>query len=557
MIDWVVMTLVASTLLMLAVLLVRRPVMAMFGPRIAYALWALPALRLVLPALPGWQALFVPVAFIHPGLPWTVGIVDPATAFEMTGGAPREMTVGHPEAMTGGHFADVSVEVTGAPYLAEPWLPGLAEIAVAVWLAGAVLWLGWQLLRYRLYVRRALEEATLLTRTGGTEVFVSAGVTGPVAAGIRRPLILLPADFTARYTPAEQRQALLHEGAHHDRGDLLANLVALGGVALHWWNPIAHLAYRAFRTDQELACDATVLAGAAAGERAAYGSAVLKSACTATPAAACALRHKTELKQRIGMMKPRRRGALRLAAGAATVAALIGGGLLVTAAGMAPPEPAPPGPPMAPEPIAFVMPPVPIRPAALAAPVPAAAPVAPALPAASVVPALPAASVAPALPATVATPAAPAAPPAPAGVAPARRVVVRTVHGRDGAVLTEDFIGADIEREVEAALAEAGFGDGDRSHPVRVVINRQGRNIAIAADGVDAVELAECITRVRTGRGLTVTTCSPGAVSVETVDVGDALRRAREEIAGSRHLSDEQRRRALAGIDAAIAGSRE
>ena len=61
--------------------------------------------------------------------------------------------------------------------------------------------------------------------------------------------------FARRFTPAEQRLALAHELAHHRRGDLFADLAALLVLALHWFNPIAHRAYRAFRVDQEQACD--------------------------------------------------------------------------------------------------------------------------------------------------------------------------------------------------------------------------------------------------------------------------------------------------------------
>ena len=144
-------------------------------------------------------------------------------------------------------------------------------------------------------------------------VYLSPAVSGPMAAGIFKRRIFLPLDFRTRYTPAEQRLALLHEGAHHDRGDLIANFAGLAVVALHWWNPVAHIAWRAFRADQELACDATVLAGDA--DRAAYGSAVLKSACDRAPTAACAMNQKRQLKQRITMMKTTPMGARRRAAG--------------------------------------------------------------------------------------------------------------------------------------------------------------------------------------------------------------------------------------------------
>ena len=48
-------TLLMTALLIAAVLLLRRPAAAWLGPRFAYALWLLPALRLVLPPLPGGE----------------------------------------------------------------------------------------------------------------------------------------------------------------------------------------------------------------------------------------------------------------------------------------------------------------------------------------------------------------------------------------------------------------------------------------------------------------------------------------------------------------------
>ena len=52
----VAQALIASSLLMLLVLVLRDPVRRAFGPSVAYALWALPVLRLFLPPLPGdWR----------------------------------------------------------------------------------------------------------------------------------------------------------------------------------------------------------------------------------------------------------------------------------------------------------------------------------------------------------------------------------------------------------------------------------------------------------------------------------------------------------------------
>jgi hypothetical protein len=54
---------------------------------------------------------------------------------------------------------------------------------------------------------------------------------------------------------------LAHERAHLRRGDLLVNALAVAWLSLSWFNPLAHWAFGRMRFDQDLACDATVLAG--------------------------------------------------------------------------------------------------------------------------------------------------------------------------------------------------------------------------------------------------------------------------------------------------------
>lgn len=49
--TWLLDTLLATGGLIALVLVLRRPVARLFGPGLAYALWALPLLRLMLPPL--------------------------------------------------------------------------------------------------------------------------------------------------------------------------------------------------------------------------------------------------------------------------------------------------------------------------------------------------------------------------------------------------------------------------------------------------------------------------------------------------------------------------
>jgi len=333
--PWIVQTLIASTLLMAIVLMLRAPVARAFGARAAYALWLLPVLRMVLPPLPGWRMLAVPVVYLGSKDRQVVGLVDPATAATMVheivrADAARAIPALAPVAPP--MPVQMLVDPQPAPLLAGVgWVP----LLLAVWLGGAALWFGWQMIRYRVFLNRAMRGARPLTRECGIDVLLSDHVDGPVAAGVFRRRIFLPGDFMTRYSAEERRLALVHEAAHHDRFDVQANLLGLLVLALHWWNPLAHRAYRAFRSDQELACDATVLADARPGDRMAYGSAMLKSASARMPGVACALSHKAQLKQRIVMMARKPMGASRLLLGGVIAVAAIGGGLLLTASGSA------------------------------------------------------------------------------------------------------------------------------------------------------------------------------------------------------------------------------
>jgi bla regulator protein BlaR1 len=316
MIGWMVQALVATSLLLLLVMALRGPVARAFGPRAAYALWALPALRMILPPLPGWHMLAVPVWH------WNaehkiVGLVVPSTAERLAAEAPLPL-----------------IETAPTHVVTIPW----PMLLVTLWLGVALVWFGWQMLRYRAFLGRALDSSRRLSRECGIDILISKQVDGPVAAGVLRRRIFLPDDFMTRYAPAERRLALLHEAAHHDRRDLLANLAALAVLALHWWNPLAYRAYRLFRADQELACDATVLADVGKADRHAYGSAVVKSVSARMPGVACALSHKAELKSRLRAMASAPIGKSKLWLGAALAVGLVGTGLLVTASGQAAPQ---------------------------------------------------------------------------------------------------------------------------------------------------------------------------------------------------------------------------
>jgi len=140
--------------------------------------------------------------------------------------------------------------------------------------------------------------------------------------------------FEYRYSPAEQELALSHELVHHRRGDLIWNSAGLVVLALNWFNPIAYFAFRAFRADQELACDA-LITRRLPDRRHDYASALIKSASRPGQIAACPLNSADQLKRRLKMMKTHRASKSRSLSGAIALSLLILSGLGLSAPGFA------------------------------------------------------------------------------------------------------------------------------------------------------------------------------------------------------------------------------
>lgn len=285
--SWLVGNLLVASLLVAAVLVIRRPVARLFGPRAAYALWLAPALRLIMPPLP--QLIDSP--------PVVAG-----------GEAVRWMLI------TGERAAPAA---------------GLPLLLIA-WAVGAGLVLGHYLLAHHRFLARALAEGQQFEALDvSIDIVATPAVDGPVATGLFYPLILVPADFVARFTSEQQQFALWHEQLHHRRGDLWASAAALVAAALLWFNPLAYLALGAFRRDMESACDAALLARAGRTAAPAYAETILRCAARPVPRSLCALTSIDELKGRLTMLNMNH-GMMRKAAGMMLAGGLVVGGLIAT-----------------------------------------------------------------------------------------------------------------------------------------------------------------------------------------------------------------------------------
>ena len=244
---WLFDTLVYTGLLIALVLLLRRPVARWFGAQLAYALWCLPLLRLLLPPIT------LPAALAPAG------------------------AVGPPPAAM-----PVSVSALPAPSAAEAvaapvgfdWTAFAMQWAVILWLGGAALFLLCRGYGYWRMRRRLLADAVPVGEAGRVRLVETPAVSAPVAFGVADKVIALPPRFMAKADIHSRDMALAHELAHHRGHDLVANIAAQPLLALHWFNPLAWWGWRAMRCDQEAACDARVVAGRARAERAAYAQVI-------------------------------------------------------------------------------------------------------------------------------------------------------------------------------------------------------------------------------------------------------------------------------------------
>jgi beta-lactamase regulating signal transducer with metallopeptidase domain len=162
-----------------------------------------------------------------------------------------------PTAAVAGLFPSLA-ETTRTGIAAEPLGTGLALKLLLAWMVGAALLTGVMVLQEYAFRRRAAQ-----------------GQAGPAVMGALWPRLVLPADFADRFSVRERDLILLHERTHIRRGDPVANLIVVGCRVVGWCNPMIHLGAAFARIDQELACDATVLA-VRSGIRADYARALLK-----------------------------------------------------------------------------------------------------------------------------------------------------------------------------------------------------------------------------------------------------------------------------------------
>lgn len=167
----------------------------------------------------------------------------------------------------------------------------LARILFAAWWVGVLL----ALMRLVLAHRRLRRELAAASRSPaleamyrnllpeGVEVRLS-GAIGPLVAGLRRPVIVLPASLVDALSADALRAVLVHEATHVRRRDPLTQTLQRLIEAVFWWNPLIRVAGARLDAAREVACDAQ--AASAFDSGADYAESLLDAVAQIIPAGA-------------------------------------------------------------------------------------------------------------------------------------------------------------------------------------------------------------------------------------------------------------------------------
>lgn len=271
--------LLTSSVLILALLALRRLFRRTISRRMQYTLWALVLVRLLVPLNVGTLAHNV------------LSAAEPVqTAVEKRLETPvlymQDGTERHPAQLLSGEESqgdpqsppsDVAQSAPADEYsIVTPTYRAVAlsEALTYVWYAGMLIVGAWFLFT-NLRFARALRKARTPYSVEGCRypVYLVSALPSPCLFGVLRPAIYL--NNAAAASPELLRFVLAHEQTHARHLDPLWSLLRGLCLTVYWFDPLVWLAAVLSREDGELACDEGTLRALGADERTAYGKALL------------------------------------------------------------------------------------------------------------------------------------------------------------------------------------------------------------------------------------------------------------------------------------------
>lgn len=274
--------LLTSSVLILALLLLRLLFRKTISRRVQYALWGLVALRLLVPvSLPAMEhnvltaaepvtaRITAPALYVTPyretivsAPPGVFQTPAPYQAFRVDT-ATEDSTVTFTDGKNVIHSIEYKSQIPLTPVLKAVWHTGMTIMAVWFLLAN---------LRFMLRLRRSRRPYPV--ENCPYPVYLTAELPSPCLFGLFHPAVYLtPA---AVESPETLRHVLIHETTHARHLDPLWSLLRCVCLAVYWFDPLVWIAAIVSRRDCELACDEGALRQLGESERIPYGQTLLR-----------------------------------------------------------------------------------------------------------------------------------------------------------------------------------------------------------------------------------------------------------------------------------------
>ena len=251
------MSLTASVLALLVMLL--RPFLKKAPKWIICALWALVALRLLLPFTIESAVSLMPDTSPMAQQVISLQSQEPVVSIRQTIGQEN------------GQPVHIPTDIPEAPFRVRFWM---------VWVAG----MGGMLL-YLLYSYVSVAKRVRVFFEAEPGVRQCDAIDTPFIFGILRPKIYIPSLLPPEGVPF----VVAHERSHLRRKDHLWKPLGFLLLTVHWFNPVLWVAYILLCRDIELACDERVIRSMPAEEKLAYSQILLQCSLRQRYVTACPL----------------------------------------------------------------------------------------------------------------------------------------------------------------------------------------------------------------------------------------------------------------------------
>lgn len=262
---------ITSSVLIVAVILLRTFCRGKISSRFQYALWSLVLLRLVIPF-----SLFQGSASVMNFIPKSDALNKTEYILPLSRALAEDTpntAVKDGEVFDGNSFGYSVLSEDGETITRYCAKTTVEDILKSIWIAGTIAVGLWFAVVNTVFYRRLCRSRKLLAADCVLTVYVTEGITSPCLFGLFKPSVYL--NEKALQSEQTQRCVLTHELCHYRHLDHIWSLFRGLCCAVYWWNPLVWVAAILSRRDSELACDESAITLLGEEKRFEYGRVLL------------------------------------------------------------------------------------------------------------------------------------------------------------------------------------------------------------------------------------------------------------------------------------------